>query len=88
MTFGLLTLDAQGDIDSLSDRARADPFSVRFEEIQDVRRRGRRFALAANIGFATAGLAAIAGALIWALDRDRTSDPVIEPASGGVSIRF
>jgi hypothetical protein len=84
-TFGVLTLSAQSDLDELSDRARAEPFSVTFEELEDTRRHGRRRALIANVSFAVAGVAAIGAGVAWWLGgrSDR-----IEPAPGGVAVRF
>ena len=84
-TFGILALDAQSELDDLTARARSEPFSVTFEDIEATRDRGRRHALVANIGFAVAGAAAITAGVLWLTDRD--SDRV-EPATGGVAVRF
>lgn len=87
ITFGLLARSAQSDVDDLSERARDDPFSVPFEDVEDARRRGERRALIANVSFAVAGAAAIAGGVIWLLGRG-DGDGAIEPGPGGVAVRF
>lgn len=85
VTFGLLALDAQSQLDDLAEQARRDPFSVSFEQFQDARDRGRRRALIANIGFAVTGAAALTAAVLW-LTAD--SPGPVEPAPGGVAVRF
>jgi hypothetical protein len=85
--FALLAADAQSDLDALSDQARGDPFAVDFEEAQDVERRGRRYALAANIGFAAAGASGIAAVALWLWGPDEpTATPALSTGRDGLSL--
>lgn len=85
--FAILAADAQSDLDALSDQARGDPFAVDFEEARGVERRGRRYALAANIGFAAAGAAGIAAIALWLWGPDEpTATPALSTGRDGLSL--
>lgn len=83
--FGLAARNAEGDLDELNRRSAQEPFTHPFADAEAIERRGKRYALAANIGFVTAGVAGVVGAIL--LIRDRRARPrrevTLAPTHGG-----
>lgn len=73
------------------DRLRGERGLHTFEELEDVRRRGERHALVANVAFGAAAATAVVGAILWVRGRDGDEPAVrlgatIAPGQAGVAI--